>query len=417
MTHSLFRNEVMQPRQARWLGSIVLGQPLPTWLLTALAGAAAAAVLMFLVFADYTRRTRVTGQLVPSQGMASVTSPVAGILAQVQVMEGQHVLKGDLMAVVETPRATVGAGDTAKAVQAAIAERQGSVADSYASQRRQLDAQHAGLTKQTAGVRAELAQLASEWATRREQHRLALGTLDRFHDLRERQYVTELQLQQQQSIVLDQQAAMQGLARQSIALRGQLAQLAQAGAELPARRDALDAAEQRDRASLSQESVEASSRAQAVINAPVAGVVGALLGQPGQAVQPGQPLLSLLPATGVLQAHLLVPSRAVGFIAPGDRVLLRYRAFPHQKFGHHGAKVARISRSALSAAELASLSVPSPPGEPSYRIIVELDRATVRAFGRDEALKPGMLVDADILGERRALWEWALEPLYAVEGW
>ena len=27
-----------------------------------------------------------------------------------------------------------------------------------------------------------------------------------------------------------------------------------------------------------------------------------------------------------------------------------------------------------------------------------------------------MLLDADILGERRKLWEWAIEPLYALSG-
>ena len=30
--------------------------------------------------------------------------------------------------------------------------------------------------------------------------------------------------------------------------------------------------------------------------------------------------------------------------------------------------------------------------------------------------KPGMLLDADILGERRALWEWAIAPLFALDG-
>lgn len=416
MTQPLFRDEVMQARQSRWLGGIVLGQPLSMWLLTGLAATVAVAIVLFMALTDYTRRTRVTGQLVPSLGMASVTSPAAGTLSEVRVVEGQRVLEGDVLAILEMPRATLGSGDTGDAVQAAIAERQGSVVVSYASQRQQLDAQQAGLTAQLAGMRAELAQLAAEIATRREQHRLASLTLERFQGLREKQFVTELQLQQQQSSVLDQLAALQALERQSIALRRQLAQLAQTGAELPARFAALDAAEQRDRASLSQESAEASSRAQAVIHSPVSGMVGTLLGQSGQAVQPGQPLLSLLPAAGELEAHLLVPSRAVGFVAPGDRVLLRYQAFPYQKFGHHGASVTRISRSALTAAELGSLSGGAQAGEPYYRIVVALDRSTVLAFGREEVLKPGMLLDADILGERRALWEWAIEPLYSVSG-
>ena len=102
-----------------------------------------------------------------------------------------------------------------------------------------------------------------------------------------------------------------------------------------------------------------------------------------------------------------MPSHAVGFIEPGDRVLLRYQAYPHQKFGHQAGRILRLSRSATLA-----------PGatEPHYRAVVALDAQTVTAFGRQEPLRPGMVLEADILGERRKLYEWLLEPLYSLRG-
>src|SRR5690606_20462023 len=101
-------------------------------------------------------------------------------------------------------------------------------------------------------------------------------------------------------------------------------------------------------------------------------------------------------------------------IAPGDGVLLRYQAFPYQKFGHHQGKVARISRSALNLVELGAPVGNAQAGEPYYRVIVTLTRQTVMALGDDEQLKPGMLLDADILGECRKLIEWVFEPLYSL---
>ncbi len=414
MSESLFRHEVLESRQSRWLGGIVLGQPPGPWLLTGLAVFSSALVIAFAVLGDYTRRTRVTGQLVPSLGVASVTSPAVGTLAQVRVQEGQRVLAGDVLAVVATPRSTLAGGDTARATLVAIAQRRQGVLESHASQRLQLQAQRDGLTARIADATAELRQVHAQLATQRRQQALAEQTLARFRSLREKQYVTELQLQQQQSQALDQLGQVQSLQRQALALRRQRSELEQARRELPSRRAALAAAERRDRAGLAQEAVEASSRAQAVIRSPVSGTVATLLGQAGQAVQAGQPVLSLLPAASPLEAHLLVPSRAVGFVEAGDAVLLRYQAFPYQKFGHHRGRVLRISRSALSAPELASLLGNASAGEPYYRIVVALERPTVRAFGREESLKPGMLLDADILGERRRLWEWAVEPLHAV---
>ena len=55
-------------------------------------------------------------------------------------------------------------------------------------------------------------------------------------------------------------------------------------------------------------------------------------------------------------------------------------------------------------------------GEPFYRVTVVLDKQAVTAFGKPEPLKPGMLLDADVLGEKRRLIEWVFEPLYSLKG-
>lgn len=80
------------------------------------------------------------------------------------------------------------------------------------------------------------------------------------------------------------------------------------------------------------------------LTAPVAGLVASRLVEVGQAVQPGQPMLSLLPEGSQLRAQLLVPSAAIGFVKKGDQVLLRYKAHPYQKFGSHIGRVIRVSR-------------------------------------------------------------------------
>ena len=150
-----------------------------------------------------------------------------------------------------------------------------------------------------------------------------------------------------------------------------------------------------------------------VLRAPRTGVVSAVLAREGQMVASGQPLLSILPAGAVLRAQLLVPSRAIGFVAPDSRVVLRYQAFPYQKFGQHYGRVVEISRSALTPAEVSAL-VGQQVEEPLYRIEVALDSQHVMAYGKAEPVRPGMAVDADILLERRRLIEWVFEPLYGI---
>ncbi|WP_267891346.1 HlyD family efflux transporter periplasmic adaptor subunit [Xanthomonas oryzae] len=54
-----------------------------------------------------------------------------------------------------------------------------------------------------------------------------------------------------------------------------------------------------------------------------------LLVHAGQPVGAQQPLITLLSKDIALRAELWVPSKAVGFVTCGDRVLLRYQCLRH----------------------------------------------------------------------------------------
>jgi membrane fusion protein len=124
-------------------------------------------------------------------------------------------------------------------------------------------------------------------------------------------------------------------------------------------------------------------------------------------------LLSILPKGATLEAQLLVPSSAIGFIQAGNRVVLRYRAYPFQKFGVWYGHVMQVSRSALTSAEGTSL-LGHEVATPLYRVLVTLDQQAIHTSAGIEALRPGMELDADILLERRSLWQWVFEPLYGI---
>lgn len=416
MPQVLFRTEVLSAKRASWLGGVSLAQPVRVWMLTVVAVVVALAVAAFLTFGTYTRRSSVVGHLVPTEGLATVLAPATGVVSRVDVLEGSRISNGQTLAVVTVPRATLASGDTMAALEQRLHRRQDGLLSAQSAQKQVLAVQSKGLAAQLATARRELAQIEAEIATRRRQVRIANETLDRLRQLQRDKYVSELQTKQQEAAALEQLSDMQMLQRQAIGTRRLLAQLQQALQEVPGQRRAAEAGFQRDRALLEQEQVETQARGALAVSAPVRGVVATLLAKPGQAVQAGQPLLSLLPGDGKLEAELLVPSRAIGFIAPGDSVLLRYQAYPYQKFGHHAGRVARISRSAQTSGELGASNGNAQANEPFYRVTVALARQTVMAYGRPEPMRPGMLLDADVLGEKRRLIEWIFEPLYSLEG-
>jgi len=411
MSEELFRREVLDARCTSWLGAISLAQPLALWILAVAGILCAVAVAAFGIWGEYTRRSVVTGQLVPDLGLSTVMAPTSGIIARIFPEEGQQVQVEEALALVQVPRAMASGRDALAVLRKGLHERRESLEQLARSQLAQLAAQEAGLARQLSGARQELAQIEREIASRREQVQLGNETAERYRRVAGQKYVSQVQLNQQQQAVLELINAQQALERQAISLRRNVDQLEQALRELPAQRGVLQATARRDLATLEQERVQQEASSELLIKAPVAGLVASRLLEPGQSVQAGQPLMNLLPRGSKLQAKLWVPSRAIGFIEPGDRVLLRYQAYPFQKFGHHAGRILRISRSAVSGS-----TVDGQANEHYYRVLVTLDQQDILAYGKPEPLRPGMTLEADILGERRKLYEWVLEPLYSLRG-
>jgi membrane fusion protein len=212
---------------------------------------------------------------------------------------------------------------------------------------------------------------------------------------------------------LNAKAQRKTLARQELDIRQQIQTAKQNLAQLP-----LDLATQTNTiagkiATIKQQLAQNEAERASVLRAPRDGVVATLLTKVGQHVAAGQSLASVVPHGGHLEARLLVPSRAVGFVDPGSRVVLRYQAYPYQKFGQQYGHVARISNSALGPEAVVAMTGQRPQ-EPVYRVDVALDRQDILAYGKPQALRPGMAFSADILMDRRRLIEWIFEPLYGI---
>ena len=163
---------------------------------------------------------------------------------------------------------------------------------------------------------------------------------------------------------------------------------------------------------LQQGSVQEEAKRENVIRAPVAGVFTNVAATRGEAVADEAPLAMVVPKGSGLHAQLLVPTRAIGFVQPGQEVVLRYDAFPFQRFGQYRGTVERVSRTVWSPGEKVGQLVVK---EPVYRVDVRLDAQHVVAGEQKLPLRSGMMVNADILQEKRKVWEWVFEPVLSLQ--
>lgn len=413
LSQGLFRQEVIDARRGEWLGSIIVAAPLSRWLLTTLAMTLATAILLFLFLGHYTRRETVVGQLVPSAGLLNVAAPDAGTITRLNVRDGQRVRKGEVLLRLSSEQDSAALGDTHALVGRQLDIQRLRLQADLVNQRQLGEQQGDALRSRMALLQGQLTQIAGQLAIQQQQVTSNRQMLAKIKPLAARGFVSAVQIQQQEAAVLNAQAQYKTLLRQQLDARQQVDEAQQQLARLPLDEAGKRNDTERQLAALAQSTAQNEMQRAVVLRAPRDGVVSTVLLKEGQMVVAGQPLLSILPAGSSLQAQLLVPSRAIGFIEPGSRVVLRYQAFPYQKFGQQYGRVSDISRSALGVAEVNAL-IGQQAREPLYRIEVKLDSQQVMAYGRPEAVKPGMALEADVLMERRRLIEWVFEPLYGL---
>jgi len=150
-----------------------------------------------------------------------------------------------------------------------------------------------------------------------------------------------------------------------------------------------------------------------IIHAPIDGKVSSLLYQRGQYTNVTKPLLKLLPADSSLLAQLYIPVSQSGFIERYNKAIIRYDAYPYARFGSSTAIIQDISKSSLTDDEEEK---PLHIGKPYYKSTALLNKQYIRLYGIKRELQNGMTITAVIVGSKRKLWQWILDPLYSFYG-
>ncbi len=436
----LFRPEVTAALSQQWMGAIRLAQPISNWLIAGVAALVAIALISFICLGSITKKARVTGITIPVGGSISIATPNAGLLIQAYVKEGDTVRTGQVLFELSNERQGE-KGEITALVAQQLATRQQSLETEQRLRRAQAQEKQQALLLRLNNLNHEGAQLEQEISLMQRRQTLAHESVAKFQTLQNNGYVAPAQTQQKQEELIDITSRLSGLQRTK--LQQQANKLAmEAEQNTLANSLATDQAQlARAQASLQQEIAENRNRKTTLITANQAGMITAISSQVGQVMNGGQILATLIPisaeaktaenaakapSSNNLEAHLYAPSRTAGFVAKGQTVLIRYAAYPYQKFGLQQGTVIDVSSTPFAPTELppnlASTILSNAQqniqgfnsNEALYRIKVKLDKQSIEAYGVAQHLKSGMTLEADVVQDRRKIWEWVLEPAIAM---
>jgi membrane fusion protein len=412
----LFRPEALAAHtELRWGRPIGL-IPLSWKIISIFLAVLLVAIVAFLTTATYSRKETVRGILKPVGGETRVMAPQGGVLRALYVAEGALVERGTPLAKVS--RETLLSDGLIADEQVIEGLRQ-----EEATFRDRLTALAGAAPLDVVSMASSLAALESDRAAALESARLGDARLaiatQRVTSARPLVAsgliaAEELRRREEAELALRQEiAAARGRAR---SLEAQIRELGARRSRLP-----FDQAQQRSQleaalASLSQRRAQAEAARGYELRAQVAGRVSAVQVAPGQNLDPYRPLMTVTPAGARLTAEVYVPSRAIGFVKPGQKVRLLYDAFPYQRFGAAQGTVEAVSATVLMPQEVNAALRTEEVREPVYRVTVSLARQDMAAFGQLSALSAGMALTADIILEHRSFAEWLFEPVLAMRG-
>ena len=409
---SLFRQEAIEFQQHhRQWGEVALLQPLSTKVMTWFIITAVALVFTFLFLGQYARKETVVGYLTPISGTSKVFLPQQGTIKEIYVREGQEVQKGQPLLAVETSQIAVNGQDVNSTMLASLESQRNLLTNQIGAEQERTNSEQARLTALIGGLETETSEFQAQIGNQKERIRVSDELVSSVTGLRARGYISEPEFRQRELAALEQKQKLSSLNQQLAARQNQLTETRYSLQQLPtimaqkiqSLRNELSATEQRI--------AEINGRRAYIIRAGTVGRVSTLQATVGQFADPRRLQLEIVPIDGVLQAELLVPTRAIGFVGPGQKVRIKYEAFPYQKFGTYAGKIIKVSQTILTSSDA---SGPIALKEPAYRVTAALERPDIDAYGNKLPLQADMLLSADIILEQRSLIGWFLDPLLSV---
>lgn len=413
MNLPLFRKQAVDHHRERLYGELILVQPISYYLITIFLVFSTAIACFFLITNSYTKKEKVSGIVVPQQGMVSVFAPQTGILTRFNVTEGMKVAENDeLFSVIIDQRTMGGEYLGVKLIETL------DIQEKYLSKRLKLEHERVSTEVATQEVESkrlekEIERLKELISIQNETLKMEQNTYEKAKIMLSEEFISSMDVDTLYRKYLDQKQQFQSLSMR-------LEEAVSRHREIPLHIKALKVNSKREIANIenqfsdiAKQRTQVEGQRQFIVNAPVAGRIASVVVNVGQRVNPQLPLFSIIPEGSQLQANLYLPTRSIGFLEIGQEMNISYEAFSYQKFGTYRGTISQIAQSVIMPGEVASgLSFK----EPVYKVVATLENQHILAYGKEIPLIPGMMLSADVALDERTLFEWLLEPLYSLRG-
>lgn len=410
---NLFRQQAVDEQKQRLYGEISLAQPLSIYTVSVSIVFTVLVVALFLYFSHYARKETVRGYLVPDKGVIKTYANRNGNVEVLHVKEGANVNAGDPLVTVIV-RSSMASGIELSEVLISELKQQQLILNEELKNNSALN------VSETKRLEKRLTDLIESMAVVSRQKTLLDDKLtiqinqNKQHDkLYKDGYLSELDYQFQLSKLIEVKQELENIESNRVSINSELNQTRSELASLPFQFNLKQSDVYKRQSDIQRQLNEAENSYRFVVRAQESGTVASVSVVEGEFIANNRPLMSIIPNGSSLVAELLLPTRSAGFVKQGDEARLRFDAFPYQRFGFLHSEVLRVDKALLLDGEA---DLPVKLTEPVYRIRTTLSAQDMQAYGEAFPLRSGMLLEADIVLDKRTLLDWLLDPIYSLRG-
>lgn len=406
---SIYRREVFEAQLTRH-GDVLLIRPTSFTMVTGFIVALMVIIVLFLAFGRYTKSTPVKGILKTPAGVNKIMAYQPGVIESLLVKEGDTVAKDQPLYKIRTDRQGRD-GSVTTEIAGSIEQSINLLKEKIAFQQDLNQLEQEQVSQKVITLSNEAKQVDSEITLQKDYLKLLSVELSEVEKLLKARQMSKSEYNGKYAQVLEKRINLKSLSRKKREFLTQSAAAQKQKRSIELKGSTMVVGYQEQLINLERELANTRADKFYYINAPNAGVVANIFYQQGHFAETNHPLMNLLPEDSELVAEIYIPTSAIGLVELEQAILLRYHAFPYQKFGLHSGQIKSISKTLIEPfqAEVESLI-----DVPAYRATVVLQQQQIDAHGKMMNLQPGMLLDADVIGDTRSLLAWVFEPILSV---
>jgi membrane fusion protein len=413
----MFRQEAFDYQKAKWTGKALLISGLPAWVVVTVSLAFIIILLFAMIFGNYSRRINVYGEVTTLPRSINIFASQQGFITQSLVNVGDKVRKGQLLYHIDISKVT-DSGRVSKNNQQAIERQLVQVLNIIQKLQSNKQATLSNIQAQKGKYEIAYKQSCQLVENSRKNVESMRKTVASYDEYQRRGLITKEQVNNQTYSYYQQQSTFHNLYSQNMQEALQITKLESEIITRAADFDNQISQYQLQYGDLQRQLAETDATGVLVINAPVDGRIESLSVTTGQMVNIGDSLAQLVPGTDALYYLVLwLPDGALPYITAGDRVNVRYDAFPFEKFGQFPGRIETLATVPASLQEMASYnSAPlrhAGSGNDSYyKVLVALDKTQFHYQEKTLLLTGGMKAQSTLFLEKRSLYQWMFSPFY-----